>query len=75
MAIKERSQPSSETESSTNPISSMQADHVFIGVDDYEKIKQWYIEKLDFTVDLKWTVDELPGMKLGYLCKGDFRTI
>jgi hypothetical protein len=25
----------------------MQADHVFIGVDDYEQIKQWYIEKFD----------------------------
>lgn len=31
------------------------------------------LEKLDFSVDREWTVDELPGMKLGYLCKGDFR--
>lgn len=73
MSLQERSQPSSETETSTNPISSMQADHVFIGVDDYEQIKRWYIEKIDFTVDLEWTVDELPGMKLAYLRKGDFR--
>jgi catechol 2,3-dioxygenase-like lactoylglutathione lyase family enzyme len=73
MTIQERSQPLTETNSSINPLNSMQADHVFIGVDDYEKIKHWYIEKLDFTVDLEWTVDELPGMKLGYLRKDDFR--
>lgn len=72
MTIQERSQPFSE-DTLTNPLSSMQADHVFIGVDDYEQIKHWYIEKLDFTVDLEWTVDELPGMKLAYLRKGDFR--
>lgn len=36
-------------------------------------MKRWYIENLDFTVDKEWTVDELPGMKLAYLRKGDFR--
>jgi len=55
------------------PLATITADHVFIGVDNYDVMKRWYIENLDFTVDKEWTVDELPGMKLAYLRKGDFR--
>lgn len=56
-----------------SPLATITIDHVFIGVDNYDVIKRWYIEKLDFTVDKEWTVDESPGMKLAYLRKGDFR--
>ncbi len=56
-----------------SPLATITADHVFIGVDNYDVMKRWYIEKLDFNVDKEWTVDELPGMKLAYLCKGNFR--
>lgn len=56
-----------------SPLAKITADHVFIGVDNYDVMKRWYIEKLDFNIDKEWTVDELPGMKLAYLRKGDFR--
>lgn len=56
-----------------SPLDAITANHVFIEVDNYDVIKSWYSEKLDFTVDKEWTVDELPRMKLAYLRKGDFR--
>lgn len=56
-----------------SPLDAITADHVFIGVDNYDVIQRWYIEKLGFTVEQEWTVDELLGMKLAYLRKGDFR--
>lgn len=56
-----------------SPLATITADHVFVGVDNYDVMKRWYIEKLDFNIDKEWTVDELLGMKLAYLCKGNFR--
>ena len=49
------------------------ADHISIGVDDYEASIAWYRNMFNFDVEKEWTVDGLPGVKLAYLLKDDFR--
>lgn len=48
-------------------IAQMQADHVEIGVDDMDRMVDWYVRVLGFQVEKSWTVDELPGVRLTYL--------
>lgn len=49
------------------------ADHVSIGVDDYDASLRWYQDMLGFSVEKQWTVDGLPGVRLAYLIKNGFR--
>jgi catechol 2,3-dioxygenase-like lactoylglutathione lyase family enzyme len=49
------------------------ADHISVGVDDYEASIAWYRDKLGFEVEKEWTVDGLLGVKLAYLIKNGFR--
>ncbi|MEM9190304.1 MAG: VOC family protein [Myxococcota bacterium] len=49
------------------------ADHVCIGVPDLDQAIAWYDRVLGFEVDLRWTVPELPGFRLAYIRKGNFR--
>lgn len=46
---------------------SLRADHVCFGVDDMSKMIDWYASVLDFRVEKRWTVAELPGRELAYL--------
>lgn len=56
-----------------NVLSSLQADHVMIGVFNFEETIQWYKEKLGFREERRWTVKELPGVQLAYLELNGFR--
>ena len=49
------------------------ADHVCIGVSDLDRAIEWYRRVLGFEVDIRWTVPELPGFRLAYIEKDDFR--
>jgi len=51
----------------SNPLSSMQIDHVCLNVPNYEETLQWYQEKLDATIEHEWTVGVFPDLKLAYL--------
>jgi catechol 2,3-dioxygenase-like lactoylglutathione lyase family enzyme len=57
----------------TNVLSSLKADHVMIGVSNFEETMQWYKEKLGFREERRWTVKELPGVQLAYLELNGFR--
>jgi len=48
----------------SNPLSSMQIDHVCLNVPNYEETLQWYQEKLDATIEHEWTVGVFPDLKL-----------
>jgi len=48
-------------------------DHVCIGVADLDATIAWYQRVLGFEPDIRWTVPELPGFRLAYIKKGDFR--
>ena len=48
-------------------------DHVCIGVSDLDRAIDWYQRVLGFEVDIRWTVPELPGFRLAYIKKADFR--
>jgi catechol 2,3-dioxygenase-like lactoylglutathione lyase family enzyme len=52
---------------STIPTALRRADHVCIGVDDFEGVLAWYCEKLGFAVEKRWHVEKLPGVQLAYL--------
>jgi len=46
----------------SNPLSSMQIDHVCLNVPNYEETLQWYQEKLDATIEHEWTVGVFPDL-------------
>jgi catechol 2,3-dioxygenase-like lactoylglutathione lyase family enzyme len=48
-------------------LATMVTDHVCFGVDDMEAMIGWYARVLDFAVEKRWTVAELPGRELAYL--------
>ena len=51
----------------------LQPDHVCIGVANLEDAIRWYSETLGFEVELQWEVPELPGFRLAYIKKGDWK--
>ena len=51
----------------------MKHDHVAILTSDFEKLTSWYTEKLGFEITKEWTVEFMPGMRLAYLGKNDFK--
>lgn len=42
-------------------------DHVCVRVDDFERAISWYGEKLGFSVEKRWKVEQLPGVEMAYL--------
>ena len=57
----------------SNPLTSMQIDHVCLNVPNYEETLQWYQENLDATIEREWTFDVFPDLKLAYLQVYGFR--
>ena len=51
----------------------MQHDHIAILTSDFEQLNAWYKEKLGFEITQEWTVEFMPGMRLAYLSKNDFK--
>ena len=54
-------------------LNSMRIDHVMISVPNYQETLEWYQNKLNATIEKKWTVDELPDLQLAYLDVFGFR--
>lgn len=57
----------------SNPLSSMQIDHVCLNVPNYEETLQWYQDKLDGTIEHEWMVGVFPDLKFAYLSVYGFR--
>ncbi len=58
----------------SNSLQISRADHVGIGVNEFETVARWYVEKLDFQLEKQWTVEEAPGITIGFLTgPGGFR--
>jgi catechol 2,3-dioxygenase-like lactoylglutathione lyase family enzyme len=51
----------------------IRAEHVMIGVRDYDAMIAFYVGTLGFRILKEWTVHELPGRRLAYIALGDFR--
>ncbi len=51
----------------------MKHDHVAILTSDFEKLTSWYTQKLGLEITKEWTVEFMPGMRLAYLGKNDFK--
>lgn len=51
----------------------MKHDHVAILTSDFEKLTSWYTQKLGLEITKEWTVEFMPGMRLAYLSKNDFK--
>ncbi|MBW4652547.1 MAG: VOC family protein [Kaiparowitsia implicata GSE-PSE-MK54-09C] len=58
--------------SATEPLATMQAEHIMLTTADYNETLIWYQEKLDFRIKHEWTVPEFPGLQLAYLEKNGF---
>lgn len=57
-----------------SPLATMRVDHVMVGVDDFDGMIRWYVDKLGFLEEKRWTVEGLAGINLAYLIgPGDFR--
>lgn len=54
-------------------LSTMKADHILMGVTNFEETVQWYRDILGFEVEVQWKVDGLDNLDLAYLNNGDFR--
>ena len=54
-------------------LATARVEHVMLGTGDYDATLNWWTEKLDFTVEIEWTVPDFPGMRLAYLAKNGFR--
>lgn len=62
-----------KAEPASRALDSLRADHIFIGVSDFEGTIQWYTKNLSFREERRWTVDALPGMQLAYIELNGFR--
>lgn len=63
---------SEPTISATEPLATMQAEHIMLTTADYDETLTWYQEKLGFRIKHEWTVPEFPGLQLAYLEKNGF---
>ncbi len=54
-------------------LSTLKADHLLIGVSNFEETVTWYKDILGFKEEVRWTVDGLPNLDLAYLTNGEFR--
>ncbi len=57
---------------SSEPLSTMQAEHVMLTTSDYEETLTWYQDKLGFRIKHEWTVPEFTDLQLAYLEKNGF---
>ncbi|MBP2831046.1 VOC family protein [Aquimarina sp. U1-2] len=62
-----------ETTNTDKGLSTMKADHLLIGVNNFTETLQWYEDILGFEVEVQWKVDGLDNLDLAYLNNGDFR--
>jgi methylmalonyl-CoA/ethylmalonyl-CoA epimerase len=51
----------------------LRADHILIGVSNFEDSVRWYQDKLGFSEEMRWTVEGLPDLQLAYLMLNGFR--
>lgn len=58
---------------SSPALDSLRADHLLIGVSNFEETLNWYKEKLGFEEEVRWKVESLPDLDLAYLKKNNFR--
>ncbi len=58
--------------SATEPLATMQAEHIMLTTADYDETLIWYQEKLGFRIKHEWTVPEFPDLQLAYLEKNGF---
>jgi catechol 2,3-dioxygenase-like lactoylglutathione lyase family enzyme len=49
------------------PAAMRRIDHVCVRVDDFERAIVWYGEKLGFSVEKRWELEQLPGVEIAYL--------
>ncbi|GAB5476120.1 MAG: hypothetical protein Mars2KO_42190 [Maribacter sp.] len=54
-------------------LSTMKADHILMGVTNFEETVKWYKDILGFEVEVQWKVAGLDNLDLAYLNNGDFR--
>lgn len=54
-------------------LSTMKADHLLLGVTNFDETLKWYKEILGFEVEVQWKVEGLDNLDLAYLNNGDFR--
>ena len=54
-------------------LATMKADHLLIGVSNFEETVQWYHDILGFEIEVQWKVEGLENLDLAYLNNGDFR--
>lgn len=66
-----KNQERTQVKTETKKVETMKHDHVAILTTNYDALKNWYVEKLDFKVSKEWTVDFMPGMRLCYVSRGD----
>lgn len=54
-------------------LSTMKADHLLLGVSNFEETLEWYQRVLGFEVEVQWKVEGLDNLDLAYLNNGNFR--
>ncbi len=54
-------------------LATMKADHLLLGVNNFEETLQWYHDILGFEVEVQWKVEGLDNLDLAYLNNGNFR--
>ncbi|WP_299217388.1 VOC family protein [uncultured Aquimarina sp.] len=54
-------------------LSTLKADHLLLGVSNFEETIDWYQDILGFDVEVQWKVKGLDNLDLAYLSNGDFR--
>ncbi|MDO1501700.1 VOC family protein [Winogradskyella maritima] len=62
-----------EADSNDKGLATMKADHLLLGVSNFEETLQWYQDILGFEVEVQWKVEGLDNLDLAYLNNGDFR--
>jgi len=60
-------------ETKGNGLATLKADHLLIGVVNFEETIEWYREVLGFEEEVRWKVEGLPNLDLAYLNNGEFR--
>jgi len=66
-------QPEPPVERESTALGGLRADHILIGVSNFEDSVRWYQDKLSFREEMRWTVEGLPDLQLAYLTLNGFR--
>ncbi len=62
-----------ETNIEDRGLATMKADHLLLGVSNFDETIKWYQDILGFELEVQWKVDGLDNLDLAYLNNGDFR--